>query len=547
MVVNFINLNYFLFFIEYFVVIIIIYILVVYLLILGNIFNIITQNILNNSLILIFLLLNILILNDIIFYLIDLNCNFLIILNKSLIFDYISIIMKLLLVYLSFFFFLIVSNLFKYYKLTFFELLLLFLFIILGLIILNSSYNLLLIFIAIELISFSCYFLVALKKNYYYILECSIKYIIINSLSGSFFLLGSLLIYYSIGSICVSNIHIFILKNEYLFTIKNNIIIKKLVFKIEYFIYYLNFIDFKFWFFEYMLINNYLLNNTKFIIELGILFILVSLLIKLFYSPFHIWAIQIYEKTSSIIIFFFLLIIKLGYFIILFRISFFLLNIEYLNIIILIIGLISIITGSYSNLKQKKVKTLLVYSSITHMGYILLVFSINSFFSLEIFCFYLINYLLSNIIIWFIILSLIKKDKIYINKYSKNITDFIVLNKINKTITFGLFIVLFSIGGMPPFIGFFAKLGIFLVLISEKLFSLIIIVSFCSIISIFYYIRLIKIIYFENLLVGKLYFPIGSFNIFIFCFFSSILIFLFFNPKLIYLIIHKITLIDKII
>ena len=212
MIINFINLNYFLLFIEYFLIIIIIYILIVYPLVLGNIFNIIVQDVLNNCLILIFLLLNLLFLNDPMFYLIDLKSSFFITLNKSLIFDNMSVFIKLVLIYLTFFYFLIITNLFKYYKLTLFELLVLFLFIIIGLLFMSSGYNLLLIFIAIELISFSSYFLVALKKHYYYILECSIKYLIIGIISGLFFLLGSLLMYFSIGSILVSDINLFILR-----------------------------------------------------------------------------------------------------------------------------------------------------------------------------------------------------------------------------------------------------------------------------------------------------------------------------------------------
>lgn len=105
----------------------------------------------------------------------------------------------------------------------------------------------------------------------------------------------------------------------------------------------------------------------------------------------------------------------------------------------------------------------------------------------------------------------------------------------------------FSIAGIPPFVGFLAKFGIYLALISEQLFSLILIISLCSVISTFYYIRLIKILYFENVKIGELYWPLNSFNVFIFCLCSFIICFLFLNPKFLYLIIHKIIIADFII
>lgn len=539
-----IKLNYTLFFVEYFVSIVIIYLLVTYSLLVANIFSIVINKAINDSLSLIFLFTGFLILNDFLFFIIDFNSIGFFDLKKLMLFDYFSVISKLIICFLSSMFFITVSNILKDYKLTSFEFILLLLFNILGLIFLCSSYDLLLIFVSLELVSLSSYFLVSIKKNYYYSIECGIKYLIINTISGSFFLFGSFLFYYNLGVILIPDIYLLSLNIEHLYFSVNNIIFKKLLFKLEYFQYqhYLQFVTSKLWFFEYLLINKYILMNAKPIVELGFLFIILSIIIKLSLSPFYLWSLEIYEKSVSIVTFFLIVLIKLSYFAILYRICFFMLdrNNFIMNSFLLIISFLSIVVGSFGNLRQKKVKTLLVYSSISHIGYVLLAFSVNSFFSLEACYFYLLQYLLSNIIIWFIVLNLIKKQKYYQNKLSKNIGDFMLLNKTNKIFSLGLLIILFSISGIPPFIGFLAKFGIYLVLISEQFFSLILIVSLCSIISTFYYIRLIKIFYFENVRIGILYLPLNSFNVFIFCFFSFTICFLFLNPKFLYLIIHKI-------
>lgn len=463
--------------------------------------------------------------------------------SKILIFDNLSVIFKFLIIFLSLIFFLIISTLLNDYKVTAFELILFILFNIVGSIFICSSYNLMLIFICLELISFSSYFLIAFKKHCYYSIECGIKYLIISTISGCFFLIGSLLLYYNLGSILIRDLNLLILNLEYLFLNYNNTILKKLLLKIEGFYYYLEFINFKTFLFEHLSINISLSINSSFIIGLSFILIILSIFIKLSMSPFHLWALEVYEKSLSITVFFFTLLGKLTYFIVLFRVYYFLLS-SYnfiFNSFILLIIFLSIIFGAFSNLIQKKFKTILVYSSISHIGYILLSFSINSALSLEISYFYLINYLLSNIIIWFTVLNLIKNND-NTNKFSKNITDFTVLNNTNKLVALSLLLVFLSIAGLPPFVGFFSKLGIFLVLISESLFFIVLLILFFTTVSIFYYIRLIKILYFENLQIGKLYIPLNSFNSFILCFFSFTLFFLFINPKLLYLFIHILVL-----
>jgi NADH-quinone oxidoreductase subunit N len=99
---------------------------------------------------------------------------------------------------------------------------------------------------------------------------------------------------------------------------------------------------------------------------------------------------------------------------------------------------------------------------------------------------------------------------------------------------------MFSIAGIPPMIGFLAKMGVFLSIISSHFILFAIAGAIFSVIATFYYIRIIKVLYFENLLVGKLYYPITSGNTIILSYLIFSLILLFCNPSIIYLLSYKI-------
>jgi len=174
------------------------------------------------------------------------------------------------------------------------------------------------------------------------------------------------------------------------------------------------------------------------------------------------------------------------------------------------------------------------------MGYVLLSFSTGSQFGVEMLLFYLVIYMLSGIAIWFIVLSVRENKKYYSNKFNKELGDFVLLRKSNPALAVSLSVSMFSIAGIPPLIGFFAKLGIFLSIFYVEYYIVALVAVLCSVVSTFYYIRIIKILYFENVLVGKLYYPIKTNKIIFFTFSVFALFFLFLNPTLMYLIIHNV-------
>jgi NADH-quinone oxidoreductase subunit N len=199
---------------------------------------------------------------------------------------------------------------------------------------------------------------------------------------------------------------------------------------------------------------------------------------------------------------------------------------------------LSVIVGSFGGIEQKRLKSLLAYSSVSHMGYTLIAFSAGTFEGMQaVFC-YLFLYMIAGLCIWSIFLVLPLKYN-YNKKQNKDLADLSSLSKANNVLALFFSTVLLSIAGIPPMIGFLVKIGIFLASIEASMYFVAIISILCSVISTFYYIRIVKIMYFESSTAGKLYYPIKSnISILIVCLFYFIL-FLFTNPTLVYLISHK--------
>ena len=523
-ILGFNKLKFFNLFSEYFIGIMLIYTFVVFILITSNIYGIIFQNIVSKIFAFLLILSSFFLFEDLLFsYSSNKNMNlfYFIGFNKLVSSNFLSIYSKIFVISFSFLYLIVISNYLRNYKIIAFEYLFILLFAVLGLLFLCCTNDLLSSFLAIELISLTSYFLSAFKKISSYSIEAGIKYLVVGALSSAFFLLGSSFIYGYSGSINFDDIYFLTADLNKLLLINNY---KYLLTKIEIFVI-----------------------DSNFYIELGIILILLSLFIKLALAPFHSWSIDVYEGSPSISTFFFSTITKLSFFIFLYRFCFitFNTNINSWFVYLLIVGVISVVVGSFGGLKQRKIKSLLAYSSVSHMGYSILALTSFSKFSFELFFFYIISYMLSNIIVWYVILSLKKVNSLYLKKDSKDLGDFILLSKSNNFLAFAFCVAFFSLAGIPPLVGFIAKLGIFLNLILEEFYLISLIVILSGTISTFYYLRVIKILYFENVTLGPLY-HYDSSNCFILCFLVFLLVFLFFKPTCIYIIIHKMLLFENL-
>ena len=449
--------------------------------------------------VLVLLLVCCLILND--------NFNFVetIFLNNTIVNDYLSFSSKLVTGSLSLFCLLMIQPYLSDQKINHFEYLLLILFAILGLFLLCSANDLLTAYLAIELQSLAFYVLASFKKNSMFSVDAGIKYFILGAFSSSLFLLGASLLYGITGTI--------------------------------------NFEEFKCLFLNSSLNIVESVSFNVNLIKFALVFILISLFFKLAIAPFHTWAPDVYENSPSASTFFMSVVPKLAIFVLLLRIFYcsfynFFDSWRYI-VIVSVVG--SIIVGSFGGLEQRKLKSLLIYSSISHMGYSLIAFSTGTFENFQILFSYLIVYSFSGLCVWSIfILTRLKNS--HLQKQNKDLTDIILLSKSNYMLSIFFVTVLFSIAGFPPMIGFLVKISVFLTAIESSMYFVAFISILCSVVGTFYYIRLIKILYFEKALVGKLYYPIQTQSSVIVSILFFLFLFLFVNPTLLYLFSYKFSL-----
>lgn len=290
-------------------------------------------------------------------------------------------------------------------------------------------------------------------------------------------------------------------------------------------------------------INYYYCTFDFNLIQIGLIFLFISLFFKLSIAPFHLWSPDVYEGSPTSSTFFFAVVPKIAIFVLLIRIFYYSFYgfIDYWRYYVVIITITSILVGCFGGIEQRKLKTLFAYSSISHMGYSLIAFNTGTFEGIQMLLSYLFVYTISGLSLWSIFLFTRVKN-FYITKQNKDLTDIVLLSKSNKMIAIFFSISLLSIAGFPPMIGFIVKIGLFLTALESSMFFLTLISILCSVIATFYYIRIIKIIYFEKILVGKLYYPIKSQKGIIIVILFILLLFLFINPTLLFLLSYKLSL-----
>lgn len=517
---------------EYFVSISIIYVLIVVVLITYNVYGLMLQKALSECMALILVMTCYLILND---DLITLNF---ISFHNSIMNDYLAFIAKFLICFFSALYFLLISNSLKEQRLTSFEYLLVLLFAILGLMLMCSSNDLLTAYLSIELSSLALYILASFRKTSSYSIESGIKYFITGAVSSAFFLLGSSFIYVFSGSIHFDDF-LTLYESDIFFYLPGEI--NPLIYDpydLEFImIHWLGWAD------QLLPPDDPFFHPFDYsFIEMGLSLILFSLFIKLAGAPFHLWSLDVYEGSPTSSTFFFAAITKLSIFVLLIRICYINFHsvFEGWQFYFLWVGVFSVFVGSFGGLKQRKIKTLLAYSSITNMGYALLAFGSGVTTGIQMLFFHLIIYMVSGLCTWSILLLLRLKTKKIVNKYNKELSDLALLRKSNPALAFALSLTMFSIAGIPPLIGFLAKMGIFLSLVGVTFYFFVLASAVFSVIATFYYIRIIKILYFENLLVGKLYYPIDTTKTIIISILIFSLLLLFINPSILYIWSYKV-------
>lgn len=315
---------------------------------------------------------------------------------------------------------------------------------ILGMLCLVMSNDLIIFYLSIELFSLSLYILATYLRNSEYSTEAGLKYFILGSLSSGLLLFGSTILYVFTGETNFTNI--------------------------GYVLWY----------------------NNSYELIIGILFIIIAILFKLAAAPFHMWAPDVYEGAPTIITAFFAIVPKIatiGLFINLIWISFYGVF-EQIQPILIISSILSMLIGSIGALNQTKIKRLIAYSAISHVGFILLGIIPGTIYGIQATIMYTLIYIIMGIASFTFIISVFKNTN-YISELSG-------LGRKNAVLASSFALVLFSIAGIPPLAGFFSKYLILLEALGNNLILLAIIGVLSSSIAIFYYIRIIKWMFFKD-------------------------------------------------
>jgi NADH-quinone oxidoreductase subunit N len=353
---------------------------------------------------------------------------------------------KILILIGTFFTLIITQNFIKETKINYFEYSLVLLLSVLGMFIMISANDLILFYLGLELQSLSLYILASLDRNNLKSNESGLKYFILSSLASGLLLYGCSLLYGFSGS---TN-------------------------------------------FEIISSNT---NTDNIGTVFAMVFILVGLAFKVSAVPFHMWTPDVYEGAPSSVTSFFAIVPKVAGIAVFIRFM----QIPFSDVIdqwqpiLIFISLASMILGAVAAIGQTNIKRLIAYSSIGHMGFALAGISTSTVMGYSSSITYISIYVVMNLGIFACIFSM-KRD----GKYCENLNDLSGISKHHPILSISLLVFLFSLAGIPPLAGFFAKLYIFIAVIESKMYTLAIIGLLSTVISAFYYLRIIKIIYFDD-------------------------------------------------
>lgn len=356
--------------------------------------------------------------------------------------------------------------------LNYFEFILFILFSTSSMLFLLSAQDFISMYLSIELQSLAFYIMAALKRDSEFSTEAGLKYFILGAFSSGLLVFGCSLIYGFTGTVEFAEL-------AKLFSCG--------------------------W--EQPLISTPSWRGC----ELGIIFLLIGFLFKLTAVPFHMWAPDVYEGAPTAVTAFFAITPKVSLLLVLIRLlyqTFFDYMAEW-QALLIFSSLASMLLGSLAGLSQQRIKRLLAYSSIGHVGYLLVALCCGSLEGLQAVTLYLVIYMIMTTNIFAVILAPLRRSLLDGVERIKYTTDFAMLGRINPLLATALTVSMFSLAGIPPLAGFYGKAFLFWAALSSSQYLLAFIGIATSAISCFYYIRLVKIMYFEI--------PKGWLSFFTFC------------------------------
>jgi NADH-quinone oxidoreductase subunit N len=365
--------------------------------------------------------------------------------NGSVVIDYLSSFMKIITLLAAFIVLAISKNYLDNFKISKIEYPILILSSVLGMMVMISSNDLIVFYMGLELQSLALYVLATFNRNNLKSSEAGLKYFVLSALSSGLLLYGCSLIYGFSGS---TNFEIIASQ----------------------------------------------LDSNEYTLTFGIVFILVGLAFKISAVPFHMWAPDVYEGSPTTVTLFFTMVPKIAALTVFIRFLYvpFLELIDQWQMILVFLSIASMLFGAIAAIGQKNIKRLIAYSSIGHIGYALAGVASASNDGIQSSVIYLTIYIVMNLGFFSCLLMLRRNDNYY-----ESIDDLSGLSKNHPILSFSLLVILFSLAGIPPLAGFFAKFYIFKAVIEQSMYFLAIVGLLSTVIAAFYYLRIIKIIYFD--------------------------------------------------
>ena len=368
--------------------------------------------------------------------------------NSTFINSLLTKYIKLFILILAFLVIYISSNYLKRNQIYFFEYPVLLIFSILGMLVMISANDLIVLYISIELQSLSLYVLVALRRGSIKGSEAALKYFILGSIASAVILYGCSMVYSVVGA-------------------TNYEIIKQ-------------FSDQSF---------------DNLILSLGLVLIISGVAFKLSAAPFHMWTPDVYEGSPTSVTTVLITLPKLAALIVLVNLLLYPFQNQTITWvpIIIIISILSMAIGSISALKQDNLKRLFAFSTIANIGYVMIGLASVNDEAIKASFLYMFIYTLATLGVFSFIMILRREDRQLVT-----VSDISGLSRSKPLLALSVAILLLSLAGIPPFGGFFGKLFIFTAAIEAGNLYLAIAGVIFSVISAYYYLKIIKTMYLDE-------------------------------------------------
>jgi NADH-quinone oxidoreductase subunit N len=324
------------------------------------------------------------------------------------------------------------------------------LFAVLGMMIMISANHMLTLYLGLELMSLALYASVALRRDSTVATEAAMKYFVLGALSSGMLLYGMSMVYGATGSLEITRIAETVAEG----------------------------------------------GATDFVLIFGLVFVVAGIGFKLGAVPFHMWIPDVYHGAPTPVTLIVSSAPKFAAFAFIMRLLAQALGAEQLvaewQQMLVVMAVLSLIVGNITAIAQTNLKRMLAYSTISHMGFVLLGILAGDIVGYSAGMFYVVVYVLMNIGTFGMILLLSRAGF-----EADNIDDFKGLNQRSPWYAFMMLLLMFSMTGIPPTVGFYAKLAVLQAVIDAGYLWLAVLAVLMSLVGAFYYLRLVKVMYFD--------------------------------------------------